>query len=196
MDFFDSHTFNLVVLPILIFLARICDVTMGTVRIIAVSRGRRIFASILGFFEVLIWITVISRVMRNMGNPICYIAYAGGFASGTYLGMLIEQRLAMGLLVVRVITQQDATPLIEAMHRRNFGVTSIPAQGRMGQVHLVFSVVNRSDLDEVLAIIRSFNPNAFYSVEDVRFASEGVFPARGSAFRSQFLGLFARRKTR
>ncbi|HEV57052.1 MAG TPA: hypothetical protein ENN87_06090, partial [Phycisphaerales bacterium] len=94
-----------VLLPVAIFVARICDVSVGTLRIIAVARGRRVAAAILGFFEVLIWITVISHVMQNLTNPWCYVAYAAGFATGNYVGIRIEQMLAMGQLVVRVITR-------------------------------------------------------------------------------------------
>lgn len=178
MSFFESHLFSYGVLPILIFLARICDVSVGTVRIVAVGRGWRFLAPVLGFFEVLIWIIVVGRVMQNLDNPLCYVAYAGGFAAGNYIGILIEQRLAMGLLVIRVITPRQAGSLIEALNQRGFGVTSVEAKGAQGPVDLIYSVVKRSDLGEVVSLIQDFHPKAFYSIEDVRFVQEGIFPLR------------------
>ena len=103
MTFFDSHFFTFVVLPALIFIARVCDVTIGTLRIISVSRGYKFLAPVFGFFEVLIWIVVIGKVMQNLGNVFCYIGYAGGFATGNLVGIIIEERLAMGILLIRII---------------------------------------------------------------------------------------------
>ncbi|MBN1126781.1 MAG: DUF2179 domain-containing protein [Sedimentisphaerales bacterium] len=187
MPWFESDTFTFIVLPILIFFSRICDVSVGTIRIIAVSRGHRLRAAILGFFEVLIWIIVISRIMQNLNNVWCYVAYAGGFATGNYVGLFIEQKLALGQLIIRIITRKEATELITEMNRRGLGVTSIEAKGSTGPVHLLYSVVQRSDLDEVLSLIQEFNPRAFYSIEDVRLVQEGIFRTRRPPF-GHFLG--------
>jgi uncharacterized protein YebE (UPF0316 family) len=176
MSFYDSSLFTYVVLPVLIVLARICDVTIGTLRIIVLSRGHKYLAPLLGFFEVLIWITVTAKIMQNLHNPVCYVAYAGGFALGNLVGIIVEHRLAMGKVVIRIITGQDATELIGTLRDKGYGVTSIPAQGSTGLVQLIFSVIKRSDLDEVVEIVKKFNPKAFYSIEDVRFVAEGVFP--------------------
>ena len=91
-SFFDSDLFSYVLMPLLIFLARICDVSIGTLRIIFVSKGKKNIAPILGFFEVLIWITAISKIMQNLDNYINYIAYAAGFATGNLIGMIIEEK--------------------------------------------------------------------------------------------------------
>ena len=104
---------SLIIIPLLIFVARIFDVTLGTIRIILVSRGVKIPAALLGFFEVLIWLIAIGRVMQNLNNVSNYIAYAGGFAMGNFVGIYIENKLAMGLLSIRVVTAKDA-----AAHRR------------------------------------------------------------------------------
>jgi uncharacterized protein YebE (UPF0316 family) len=176
MTFYDSVTFTYIVLPTLIVLARICDVTIGTMRIIVLSRGHKYLAPLLGFFEVLIWITVTAKIMQNLHNPVCYIAYAGGFALGNLVGIMVEERLAMGKVVIRIITGKDATQLITGLRDSGYGVTSIPAQGSTGLVQVIFSVIKRSDLEDVVEMIRKFNPKAFYSIEDVRFVSEGVFP--------------------
>ena len=176
MSFYDSSLFTYLVLPALIIMARICDVTIGTLRIIVLSRGHKYLAPLLGFFEVLIWITVTAKIMQNLHNPICYVAYAGGFATGNLVGIIVEQRLAMGMVVIRIITGQDASQLITGLRDADYGVTSIPAQGSTGLVHVIFTIVRRSHLEEVEAKIREFNPKAFYSIEDIRYVSEGVFP--------------------
>lgn len=176
MSFYDSSLFTYLVLPVLIVLARICDVTIGTLRIIVLSRGHGYLAPLLGFFEVLIWITVTAKIIQNLHNPVCYVAYAGGFALGNLVGIIVEHRLAMGMVVVRIITGQDASQLITGLREAGYGVTSIPAQGSTGLVHVIFTIVKRSHVEGVEAKIRDFNPKAFYSIEDIRYVSEGVFP--------------------
>ena len=108
-SFFDSDLFSYVLMPLLIFLARICDVSIGTMRIIFVSKGKRNIAPILGFFEVLIWITAISKIMQNLDNYVNYIAYAAGFATGNFVGMIIEEKLAMGIQMIRVFAHERGT---------------------------------------------------------------------------------------
>ncbi|MBN1795104.1 MAG: DUF2179 domain-containing protein [Sedimentisphaerales bacterium] len=174
MDFYHSETFTLVILPILIFLSRVCDVTIGTVRVISVSRGHKFLAPMFGFFEVLIWIIVIGKVMENLNNPLCYIAYAGGFAVGNFVGICVEEKLAMGSFIIRVITQKNAAELTEKLVAEGFGVTAVKAEGAEGSVDVIYSIINRSDLKHVLELIREFNPNAFYTIEDVRYVKQGI----------------------
>lgn len=176
MSFMDSELFSWVVLPLLIVLARVIDVSIGTIRIVFVSRGHKVIAPILGFFEVLIWLLAIGQIMRNLSNFMCYIAYGTGFALGTYMGLLIEEKLALGVLLIRIITQKDADNLIEALKQANYGVTSVPAYGTSGKVDVIFTVIKRSAIDNVLQIINRFNPRAFYSIENVKAVREGNFP--------------------
>jgi uncharacterized protein YebE (UPF0316 family) len=178
MSFFDSQMFTLVVLPILIFLARVCDVTLGTLRLISVSRGHKFFAPLFGFFEVLIWIIVIGKVMQNLDNWVCYIAYAGGFSAGNFVGMYIEEKLAMGSAIIRVITQKDGTELIRTLNEHGYGATNTRAEGARGPVSVIYSIISRKHLTHVIKLIKKFNPNAFYTIEDVRFVKEGVVPSR------------------
>ncbi len=172
----NIDVFDLVIMPLLIFLARISDVSIGTIRIIMVSKGNRRIAPILGFFEVLIWIIAISRIMQNLDNWVNYIAYAAGFATGNYVGMRLEEKLALGMLLVRVITQRDASRLISSLHEQGFGATSVEADGSKEKVHVIYTIIKRSDMERVIGIINHFNPKAFYSVEDVRYVREGAFP--------------------
>lgn len=191
MDFFDSQTFTLFVLPALIFLARVCDVTIGTLRLISVSRGHKYLAPLFGFFEVLIWIIVISKVIANLDNWICYVAYAGGFAAGNFVGICIEEKIAMGTFMIRVITQKDGSELIASLNKAGYGGTNTKAEGAEGPVNIIYSIIHRSDLSQVIELIKQFNPNAFYSIEDVRFVKEGVFPVRKSLFEKT-AGIFPR----
>jgi uncharacterized protein YebE (UPF0316 family) len=194
LQVFDSWTFTWIILPILIFCARICDVPIGTIRIIFVSRGRKGIAPLLGFFEVLIWLIAIGKIMQNLTNFMAYLAYAGGFATGNFIGMLIEEKLAVGNVIVRVITRKVADSLVEDLSNRGFGVTSISAEGNEGPVNIVYSVIKRSDLNTVIEDVKKFNPRAFYSVEDVRAVSEGIFPLKRTLLGKKYLGLHRGRR--
>jgi uncharacterized protein YebE (UPF0316 family) len=176
-----------VLIPGLIFLARICDCTIGTMRIIFIGRGHRFIAPFLGFFEVLIWLLAIRQIMLNLTNSFYYVAYAGGYATGTFVGMTIEARLAMGTMLIRIVTSQEASGLIEYLKAQGYGVTSVDAQGSRGDVNLIYTIIKRSDLDHVVGIIERFNPRAFYTIEDVRFVREGVFPADGPSRVKNYL---------
>lgn len=165
-----------VILPILIFLARICDVSLGTIRVIFISKGIRYLAPIIGFFEVIIWLLAIGQIMNNLTNFVAYIAYGAGFAAGTYIGMVIEEKISLGLVSVRIITKKDPRELIQYLRLNNYGVTSLDGEGGTGKVKMVFTIIKRQDLPHVVEIIRKFHPNAFYSVDDVKSVGEGIFP--------------------
>lgn len=196
MEFTSSPYFTYVIIPLLICLARILDVSIGTIRIILVSRGVKKIAPILGFFEVLIWLIAIGQVMQNLTNVANYFAYALGFAIGNYIGILIEQKLAIGMVVVRIITAVDASELIEFLKGENLGVTVIEAEGSTGHVHLIYTVIKRCLLKKVIEKIKIFNPKAFYSVEDVRFVSEGIFPEKEFHRKSLFPAFSGTRKAK
>jgi uncharacterized protein YebE (UPF0316 family) len=176
-SFYDTQTFHLVVLPILIFCARICDVTIGTIRILLLARGHRLWVPILGFMEVMIWLLAARQVLNNLNHPVTYIAFAGGFATGSYIGMIIEEKLAVGLEVIRIFTKTNAAELFDHLKKEGYGVTSVDAQGSTGKVNIIFTIVDRCQHDKIIKIIKRYNPKAFYSVEDVQKVSEGgVYP--------------------
>jgi uncharacterized protein YebE (UPF0316 family) len=166
--FFESVFFKFVLLPFLIFLSRIVDVSLGTLRIILVSKGLRRLAPIIGFFEVLIWLIVINQIMQNVSNVATYFGYAAGFAAGTYFGMFIEKRLSIGNVVVRVITQKDAGLLFEKLKEEKFGVTVIDATGTQGYVKILFMIVKKQRLEEAIKLVEQYNPNAFFTIENVQ----------------------------
>ena len=173
-SFVDSSWFTYVFLPLLIFGSRILDVSLDTLRIVFVSKGNKLVAPILGFFEILIWLVAITRIMQNLDNIACYIAYASGFATGNYIGLRIEQKLALGIRMFRIITQKDATSLIKSLKKNGFGATVIEAEGKEGGVHVIYSIVKRSDNQKIIEIINRFNPQAFYSIEDVIKINENL----------------------
>ncbi len=177
-SFISPEIFTYVIIPVLIFCARICDVTLGTIRVIFISKGIKYLAPIIGFVEVIIWLLAIGQVMNNLTHPVAYIAYGAGFASGTYIGMLIEEKISLGLTSVRIITKKDPTELIDYLRSQNYGVTSIDGTGGTGKVKMVFTIIKRQDLHNVVGIVKQFNPNAFYSVEEVKSIAEGVFPEK------------------
>ncbi|HNX80482.1 MAG TPA: DUF5698 domain-containing protein, partial [Prolixibacteraceae bacterium] len=142
--FYDSGLFTYVVLPLLIFLARICDVTIGTIRIVMVAKGQKFLAPIMGFFEVLIWIITMSKVVQNLDNWMCYVGYAGGFATGNLVGLLIEEKLALGIAKVQVITGKQAGMLIEALKQAGYGVTHVDAKGSNEEVSIIYTFVKRA----------------------------------------------------
>jgi len=112
MMFSGSGLYTWIILPLLIFAARVIDVSMGTVRVIFISRGFKYLAPIVGFFEILTWLLAIGQIMKNLSNPLCYIAYAGGFAMGNYVGMCIADKLSLGVVLIRIVTRKDALPLV------------------------------------------------------------------------------------
>ena len=175
---FDTTLFSYAIMPLLIFLARICDVSIGTMRIIFVSKGKKYIAPFLGFFEVLIWIIVISKIMQNLDNYINYIAYAAGFATGNFVGMIIEEKLAMGIQLVRVFTNHEGQKLVLSLNSNGFGATRIDAEGAKEKTNLIYTIVQRNELQKVLEIIHSFDPKIFYTIEDIKTVNEGIFPPK------------------
>jgi uncharacterized protein YebE (UPF0316 family) len=175
-DAFDPVFFDWLILPAIIFFARLVDVALGTLRIIFVSRSMRKLAPLVGFFESLIWLFAISQIILNLSNVASYLAFAAGFAAGNYLGIYLESKLAVGLLSIRAVTTNDARELTEYLRKQNFGVTSVSATGVTGRVRLIISVIKRKDLEEYINIVKKYNPKAFISIEDVRSVQEGFFP--------------------
>jgi uncharacterized protein YebE (UPF0316 family) len=161
--------FQLVVIPILIFLARIMDVSINTVRIIYMLNNKRWIATVMGFFEALIWLMAIGQILQSIDSPVSYIAYAGGFAGGIYVGMLIENRLAIGSVMVRIITTTEGDKLVERIKENSYRLTHVDAEGAKGHVKIIFLILERKRLQKLINTIQYYNPSAFYTVEGVKF---------------------------
>jgi uncharacterized protein YebE (UPF0316 family) len=124
---------------------------------------------------VIIWLLAIGQVLGNITNPVCYIAYGGGFAAGTYIGMVIEERMRLGLAIIRLISSKPADDFIRRLRQYGYGVTNFSAHGAYGNVTIIYMVVKRSKIPYLIPLIRDFNPNSFFTIEDVKSASEGIF---------------------
>ncbi|MEO5571630.1 MAG: DUF2179 domain-containing protein [Bacteroidia bacterium] len=186
-EFVQSDIFNWVVLPVLIFCARTCDVTLGTLRNIFLSKNIRYIVPFLGFFEVLIWLLAVSQTIRNLHNIMCYIGFAGGYSMGIFVGIKIEERLALGKQMLRIITPQDPASLVQKLNENNFGVTIIDGQGAKGPVKVLLTVIKRRDIERVAKLINDHHPNSFYSIEDIRNANQGVFPRTATESKIAYL---------
>lgn len=170
--------FQFVIFPFLIFCARVLDVTIGTIRIILISRGNKILAPILGFAEVTIWLIAIAQVMKNLNHPIAYIAYGGGFAFGNYAGMWLEGKLALGLQAIRIITNNPLEALPMVLRDEGYAATTIKGKGSKGKVNVIFTVIHRKEVDRILKIVKTVEPRAFITIEDVRNSYAGYFKPR------------------
>lgn len=168
----SEEVYSFLILPLLIFLARICDVSINTIRIIYVLGGRRATATLLGFFESFIWLMAIRQIFEHLDNWMCYIAYPAGFATGIFVGMIIEERIAYGKVIVRIITRKDIDPLLSYLQQMEYRFTRVHAQGPDGDENLVFTVLPREQLEQLLKYLREVLPSAFYTVEKVNRAGE------------------------
>lgn len=168
----SDSTFSYIVLPLLIFIARIGDVSINTIRIIYVLGGRRMTATLLGFVESFIWLMAIRQIFQHLDNWICYVAYPAGFAMGILVGMIIEERIAYGKVIVRIITRKEITPLLAFLNEQRFRFTRVNAEGPDGHENLVFTVLERDRLEDLLNKLKEILPSAFYTVEKVNRAGE------------------------
>lgn len=175
VELMENPIFALVILPILIFSARIGDVTIGTIRIVFVSQGKKFLAPILGFFEIIIWLLAIGQIFNNLTNIIYYIAYAGGFAMGNYVGLIVENKISLGYLSLRLILSDNTERLIKSLKDQGYGMISITTEGSNGDVNLIILVIKRKNKLKVLNIIREIAPDAFISIEQVQSVKGGIF---------------------
>ncbi|MDR2147451.1 MAG: DUF2179 domain-containing protein [Tannerella sp.] len=171
-EIFDTYPW---LLPVVIFFGRICDVTLGTLRIIFVSKGERYKAPIVGFFEVFIWVVIISQVFSHASSLIHYVSYAAGYASGNYVGILVENKIAFGYILFRVYAKNDGHELKQELSNNGFGSTFVRGEGAISEVDIIETVVSRKSYQKVVEIIEKFDPKAFYLVEDIRSKQKGVF---------------------
>jgi uncharacterized protein YebE (UPF0316 family) len=185
---FDLYAW--VIIPFLIFAARIADVSIGTIRLIFISRGLKYLAPIVGFFEVIIWLMAIGQIMHNITNPVCFVAFAGGFAMGNFVGMCIAEKLSMGVVLVRVVLTKDSYELISHLRAAEYGVTCIDGHGTEGRVQIVFTIVPRREVKTVVSLIAEFNPNAFYTIEEVGLIEKGILPKKNAVSFSNSLKIF------
>jgi uncharacterized protein YebE (UPF0316 family) len=168
----SDSLFSYILLPLLIFFARIFDVSINTVRIIYVLGGRKLTSTLLGFFESFVWLMAIRQIFEHLDNWICYVAYPAGFAAGIFVGMIIEEKIAYGKVIVRIITRKDIEGLLQYLNIQYHRYTYVKAEGPDGHENLVFTVLEREKLEHLLMTLKEILPTAFYTVEKVNRAAE------------------------
>jgi len=136
-------------------------------------------APFLGFFEVIIWLLAIGQIMQHLDNWLCYFAYGAGFAAGNFIGITLEERLSIGTSIIRVILSSESPELIEALKAHNFGLTIMNAEGAKGKVKILFSIIRRKEIPVFLNTLHEYHPTAFYTIEEVKEAKDGVFKNAG-----------------
>ena len=181
-----SELFALPIGALLIFLLRIVDVSMGTTRLIFAVRGRRGLAAIIGFFEIMVWIFAVGQALQHLNSILHLLGYAGGFAAGSYVGVWLEARLALGLSVVHAVCRSEAEgdhamtgELANVIRLAGYAVTEIKGRGRDGSVELLKIVVPRRRADTLIELIRDYDPDVFITVEEVRATQGGYMQLAG-----------------
>jgi len=161
----------------LIFILRVMDMTLDTLRVLVVMRGRKSYAWILGFFQAGIFVVAISSVLQNLDNPLNLVGYASGFATGNVVGLLIEQRLAIGHILLNIVSPSRGAAVAEYLRGEGYAVTEIPARGKDGMVSLLYCNVLRRNADRVRKLVNEVDPDAFITSEDVRPVRRGFWRA-------------------
>ena len=184
-DFLDVYPW---LLPVVIFFGMIIDVALGTLRIIFVSKGEKNKAPLIGFVEVFIWVVVISQILSRANDMVAYLSYAAGYAAGNYIGMILENRIAFGVILCRIYTQKNGNDLIKALNKLNIGATMTHGIGSTNKVDIIETVVDRKVMKSLEVAINEFDSNSFYVVEDVRTKKNGIFPKRKSMLNRWRIG--------
>lgn len=170
--FLNSDFFLWIAMPLFIFTARVIDVTLGTIRVIFISRGMKYYAPIIGFFEIIIWLLAISQIMQNLTEIHLFFAYAAGFSAGTFVGIYLEEKISLGTVFIQIISRKNTFAIIDGLRSKNFKATVIDAEGNSGKVKMILVITKRQNIRKVVNIIKAFNPKAFYAIEDIRSAAE------------------------
>jgi uncharacterized protein YebE (UPF0316 family) len=162
-------------LPFVIFGLRVCDMSFDTLRVLFVVRGRKPLAWILGFLQSSLWVLAITSVLSNLGNLWNVIAYAGGYATGTVIGMALEERLAIGHSHMQIISSRRGAEIVETLRNAGHGATELPARGRDGTVSVISVSVRRRDIPQVKRVVEGIDVDAFITVEDIRPLRRGYW---------------------
>ena len=150
---------------LIIFSLRLVDMAMATVRIVLVGRGKKGTATAIGFVEAIVWVLAISRVFSGIEDPARILAFAAGFAAGTFLGAKVEEWIALGQSLVRIVAPNESPAVAGLLREQGHGATVINGDGLEGEVRITFCVVPRKRLASVLEMVREANPEAFLTVE-------------------------------
>lgn len=162
-------------LPFVIFGLRVTDMSLDTLRVLFVIRGQKPLAWMLGFFQSSLWVVAITSVLSNLNNLWNIVGYAGGYATGTVVGMLIEERLAIGHSHVQIISSSRGAAISDALRQSGYAATELPARGKDGTVSVISSTMRRREVPSVRKQVNGIDPEAFITVEDIRPLHRGYW---------------------
>ncbi len=165
----------LVLSYLLIFFARVIDISLGTIRMIMVVRGKRVQAALIGFVEALVFVVAIGRVLNHMDDPINVLMFASGFGTGNYVGMWVEEKMALGNIIVQAITPAHYQDLTNLLREEGFGVTIVQGYGIKGTNNLVNITLQRKRMNKLMKIIDNYDKEIFVTVTDARAIRGGYF---------------------
>jgi uncharacterized protein YebE (UPF0316 family) len=166
-------TWTILVTALMIFFLRLVDVSLGTVRLLMIGRGQRKIAPLLGFVEVTIWVVAISQVITNLDNIINVLAYSGGFAAGTLVGMWFEDKLPLGYVGISIVSATKGQEIAQKLRQADYGVTELIGSGRSGIVNLLTTIVPRKDVKDVFQLVNQIDPKSFIAVDDMKVVKRG-----------------------
>lgn len=167
MDFFSW-----IILPAFIFFARILDVSMGTLRVIFIAKGFKYYAPIIGFFETIIWLLAISQIILNINNPLLIVVYGLGFAAGTFIGILLEEKISLGKVRIRFILRTDYKKVLNVLENEGYLLTVVTAGYKGDTAKVITLMTDRAKIKKIIKLVNDINQKVFYSIEDVRKVSE------------------------
>ena len=173
---FDWYAYLL--LPLLIFIARVTDQSLGILRISFATKGFTIPVFVFGFFESFVWLLAIGQIMSKIDNIYYYVVFAAGFATGNIVGIFLERRLSIGYVMVRVVFQKDSEISLALLKQHGFRLTLVDAMGMEHPVKMIFSTIRRSQIEEFIGVLKQNNPAAFFTIEDVKQVKEGYFTGK------------------
>lgn len=161
----------------LIFALRVLDMTLDTLRVLVMMRGRKSVAWILGFFQALIFVLAISSVLKDLDNILNVLGYAAGFATGNVVGIFLEERLAIGHVHLSIVSPRWGAAIAEQLRTDGYAITEVPARGRDGTVTMLSCSVLRKNVEKVHKRIHEIDSDAFITAEDVRPVRRGFWRA-------------------
>jgi uncharacterized protein YebE (UPF0316 family) len=164
-----------------IFFSRVIDVSMATMRMLLIVKGKRLQVAVIGFFEVIIYIVALGRVVNSLDKPINLLVYALGFAAGNYVGIYLEEKLALGYIGVQIIPSENDFEIIDKLREEGYGVTVVEGTGRAGLKHILTVYAPRKDLDKILSIAGQLDPKAFTAIMDAKKTLGGYYRQRNKA---------------
>ncbi|MCA9973846.1 MAG: DUF2179 domain-containing protein [Anaerolineales bacterium] len=156
-----------------IFLLRVIGVTISTVRVLVMMRGRKLASVVMGFFEVLVYVVAIGQVVNNLSNVWNILGYCLGFSAGTLVGMWLDERTTTGFSTVRVISRSYGQRIADVLRDAGYGATVEWGHGREGSVGMVLAIVRRQEVNDVCTLADQVDPKAFVTIEEARAVRRG-----------------------